>query len=451
MSTPFTPPMPSLPPDSISGFGVLTRLRRNGFSAFPERCFREPVVSLRVPGKSLVLASGPEAMKALFIGQATTFRRLRMGRRVLGPIVGDGILVSEGVVWRERRKAMAPAFTPRAVAALTPHIAASTEKALQTLHDDGVVDIFAFMQILALDIAAVTMFSMASERFNASLREMVTSFMAGIGRPRPADFLLPQSAPTVTDWRRARFRKRWVRLVEAIIAERPPAAAVGKPRDLFDLLVAALGVNGASQRPEVIDEVGTMIVAGHETTATALFWSVWLLAHAEDWRKMAADEVLNVDLSPDNAAANLENLPVVTAIVREALRLFPPAFMTGREAVEDAELCGQVIKRGAIVLTPFWMLHRSPTLWSQPNAFDPGRFLRGPEPDRFAYLPFGVGPHVCIGAQLAMAEAVFVLARLLQRYHVAVCDDRPVLPVGVLSTRPSRAPAFRLTRRRVSR
>ncbi|WP_338077451.1 cytochrome P450 [Acetobacter oeni] len=452
MSAPFIPPMPPLPSESTGGLGVLIRLRWNGFSAFPARCFTENVVSLNALGRPLVLPCGPEAIKAVLSTQSQDFQRLKMGRRVLGPIVGDGILVSEGAVWKRRRRAMAPAFTPRAVPTLARHIAVCAEAAVRGLPSVGAVDVFAFTQRLALDIAAVTMFSMTSAPFGVALRDMVTDFMTGIGQPRPSDFLLPPGIPTVLAWRRRRFRRRWVALVSEIIAGREAMPAAAEPRDLFDLLVRAFGnedaVSGGAVPDRVlIDEVATMIVAGHETTATALFWACLMLARLPDWQEEVAREVRDVDLSPDRAAAALPALSVTTAVVREVLRLFPPAFMTGREAGRDAELCGVPVRRGAMLLLPLWMLHRRPDLWRDPDGFDPHRFMDGVEPDRFAFLPFGAGPHVCIGAQLAMTEAVLVLARLVQGFRFGVREPVPVVPVGVLSTRPGGNAVFQFRRR----
>lgn len=443
----FTPFMPAPAPDNVSGLGVLTRLRRNGFAAFPSRCFQEQVVSLRALGRSLVLASGPDAVQAVLATDAASFQRLRMGRRVLGPIVGEGILVSEGETWRRQRKAMAPAFTPRVVPTLARHIASCADASLPVVEVCRPVDVFALTQTLALDIAAVTMFSMTSASFGAALRQMVTGFMNGIGQPRPSDFLLPSAVPSVADWRRARFRKQWVKLIGAIVAERPVIGDGESPRDLFDLLTQAFGEKDGVPGQAVLDEVATMIVAGHETTATALFWAVWLLAHAPHWQDAVAREVREVDLSPSGAAEALERLPITTAVVKEALRLFPPAFMTGREATADTELCGQRVAKGAMILLPLWMLHRNPALWAVPERFDPNRFLGGVEPPRFTFLPFGAGPHVCIGAQLAMTEAVLVLARMVQLFAISVVDGEAVLPVGVLSTRPERSVPFRFLRR----
>jgi cytochrome P450 len=140
---------------------------------------------------------------------------------------------------------------------------------------------------------------------------------------------------------------------------------------------------------------------------------------------------------------------VTRAVVEETLRLYSPAFMTGRFAKRTHEICGARIAKGSIVLIPYWLLHRNPRWWPNSGAFDPSRFLSGAEPDRFTYLPFGVGRHVCIGAQLAMSEAILAIARLLQKFTIAMIGDRPVLPVGTLSTRPDHAPAFVLQARGV--
>ncbi|CAP56535.1 putative cytochrome P450 [Gluconacetobacter diazotrophicus PA1 5] len=446
-SSPLIPPMPPMLADRAGGLGVLAALRRNGYSAFPRRCFDQSVVSLRALGRPLVLAAGPDSVQNILVTQAGGYRRLRVGQRVLSPIVGRGLLVSEGETWRRQRRAMAPAFTPRGVPVLAGHIAACADRACRALEPDRPVDLFSTMRRLALDVAAVSMFSLDIGSFDRPLRDSVTRFMTGIGTPRPGDFLLPPGMPTLLGWRRRRFRRRWVALIGQIIAARQALGPTDAPRDLFDLMQAAFGAEGGGTTSELIDEVATMIVAGHETTASVLFWACLLLAQSPRWQDEVAREVRDMDLSPAGAATTLPALHVTTAVVRETLRLYPPAFMSGRESVDEADLCGHTVPKGAMVLLPFWMLHRNPALWDNPGCFDPARFLDRPDPPRFAFLPFGAGPHVCIGAQLAMTEAVLVLARVVQDVSLALVDHAPVLPVGVLSTRPSYAPAFRLTRR----
>ena len=191
----FAPPIPPLAPPDLGGLRVLLRLGHNALTAFPSRCLDEPVVRLRMPriAPALVLASAPEAMRQVLQTDAASYGRLQAGKRVLGPIVGRGLLVSEGEAWRRQRRAMAPAFTPRAVPVLAGHIAACAQAACQQIDagGDGRVDLLAIMQRLALDIAAASMFALETAAFGGALRAMVSGYMTTIGRPSPSDFLLP--------------------------------------------------------------------------------------------------------------------------------------------------------------------------------------------------------------------------------------------------------------------
>ena len=183
-----------------------------------------------------------------------------------------------------------------------------------------------------------------------------------------------------------------------------------------------------------------MLLAGHETTALALFWSFVLLAQAPEWQESLASEAaaLGADAAP-------ERLVRTRAVVDEALRLYPPAFAIARLARAPDVVGGVPLRPGDVVVVAPWVLHRHRGLWQAPEAFDPRRFLApSPPPERFAYLPFGAGPRVCIGAQFALAEAVLVLAAVLRRFRLELATQRPVLPVAVLTTAPDHAPMFRL-------
>jgi cytochrome P450 len=440
------PPMPPMASDRVGGLQVLLALRRNAFCAFPPRCLDEPVVKLRVGGRHLVLATSPDAIRHIMITHAEDYVRLPLGRRVLGPIVGRGLLVSEGETWRQQRRAMAPAFTPRNLPIMARHIIRCTEVTCDRLERSlGTrVDLLHELQMLSLEIAATSLFSMEASTFGPELRKMVSEYMHTVGRLYPTDVLLPEAVPTVLRVRRALFRRRWTRLIRSIVEARRGGVHVDAPRDLFDLLQEAHG----SDRDDLLaDEVSTMIVAGHETTALTLFWMCTLLAKAPQWQTALAAEACHVDLSLEGAATSLPKLVLTRAVVEETLRLYSPAFLTGRLAKRPHEICTTRVPEGSIVLIPYWLLHRSPRWWSTPGAFDPSRFLKDTQPDRLTYLPFGVGRHVCIGAQLAMSEATLAMARLVQKFTIAMPSDRPVLPVGTLSTRPDHAPTFVLQAR----
>jgi unspecific monooxygenase len=192
------------------------------------------------------------------------------------------------------------------------------------------------------------------------------------------------------------------------------------------------------------DQVSTMILAGHETTATALFWALYLLALDPATQDEVAREALEVAATGEFA---VEKLKFTRAVLDETVRLYPPAFLIARAAAAPDVIAGKPVQKGDIILISPWILHRHEKLWRDPNAFDPRRFLTGTPPDRFAYLPFGVGPRVCIGAQFALVEATLSLARLMASFRVELRSNEPVMPIGVVTTQPDHAPPFALSRR----
>jgi len=280
------------------------------------------------------------------------------------------------------------------------------------------------------------------------LRDFVTEYGERLASPHFLDMLLPPGWLSPKDFPRARFRKRWTAFVAMLMAER---RAAGKndgapPRDLFDLMGAARDPEtGAAFTDEQLgDEVATMILAGHETTATALFWSLYLLALDPATQEEVAAEVQAATI---NGALDIERLKFTRAVVDETMRLYPPAFLIIRAAAGPDAIAGMPVKKNDVVLIAPWLLHRHEKLWRDPNAFVPQRFMTGTPPDRFAYLPFGVGARVCIGAHFALVEAVLALAKLIGAFRVSMVDTAPVMPVGVVTTQPDRSPLFAIVPR----
>jgi unspecific monooxygenase len=285
-------------------------------------------------------------------------------------------------------------------------------------------------------------------RHGPTLRDFVMEYGARLARPHLLDLMLPQGWPSPQDFARARFRKRWTSFVAMLMAER---RAAGKnegapPRDLFDLMVAARDpeTGDAFTDEQLGDQVATMILAGHETTATALFWSLYLLALDPVTQDQLAAEVQGATV---NGALDIERLKFTRAVVDETMRLYPPAFLIARAAAGPDTIAGQPVKKRDVVLVAPWLLHRHEKLWREPNAFIPQRFMTGTPPDRFAYLPFGVGARVCIGAHFALVEAVLALAKIIGAFRVSLVDKAPVMPVGVVTTQPDRSPLFAIASR----
>ena len=188
-----------------------------------------------------------------------------------------------------------------------------------------------------------------------------------------------------------------------------------------------------------------MILAGHETTATALFWSLYLLALDPATQDELAAEVR---AAPSNAAPELDRLKFTRAVIDETMRLYPPAILIARAAAASDTIAGMPVRKNDLILIAPWLLHRHEKLWHEPNAFIPQRFMPPAlAPDRFAYLPFGVGARICIGAHFALVEATLALARIIGAFRVELLDTAPVMPIGVVTTQPDRSPMFRITRR----
>lgn len=438
--------------DDITGIGLLRALGRNAFQAFPQRCLEEPVVKLSTPLAPVVIVSAPSSIQHVLLDHHRDYGRLPVGKRVLRPIIGNGLLLSEGDAWKRQRQAMAPAFAPRHVETLAPHIVSAAERALAMLETRRgcAEDLFDFFQSLSLNVGATVMFSVDVSRIESELRRLLTQFLTGIGIPTVADFLLPPWVPSIGTVRRASFRRRWRRLTDSVISARRGASDGDARRrtDLFDMLAR---VHGNTSDDLLADEVSTMLVAGHETTALTLFWACTLLAHTPTLQAELASEAAAADWTGISSAAehpgNVPELPLARAVVKETLRLYSPAFLTARLALTTHRVCDTEIPKGSTVFVPFWLLHRDPRRWQEPGTFDPSRFLDAPPPGRFDYLPFGVGPHVCIGAQLALLEATLVLSRMMRDNVIVQSGGTRPLPVGRLSTRPSHSPAYLVLQR----
>ena len=430
----------------------LAAMRESAIGTWGQRAYEDDIVrgSFFFLRSSFIL-NAPDAIRHVLVDNYENYSRTPAGLRVLRPMLGEGLLIAEGRAWKHQRRTLAPAFTPRAVTTLIPHMVAVTDETIANLRrgGGGAADLREIMQRMTLEIAGRTMFSFGMERHGATLRDFVMEYADRLARPNFLDLVLPANWPTPRDFPRARFRKRWTDFVGMLMAERRAAGKQeGAPaRDLFDLMNAARDpeTGEAFSEAQLGDQVATMILAGHETTATALFWALYLLALDPVAQEQLAAEARQVSADGE---ADLERLKFTRAVVDETMRLYPPAFLIARAAAGNDEVAGIPIKRHDVILIAPWLLHRHEKLWRDPNAFVPERFLSpAPPPDRFAYLPFGVGARVCIGAHFALVEATLALARIIAAFRVTLLDKDPVMPVGVVTTQPNRSPMFQITPR----
>jgi unspecific monooxygenase len=447
---PLVPPSPPRAAQTMGPFGRMAAMRKSAIGTWGQRAYEEDIVEGRFFGHASFILNTPGAIRHVLVDNYENYTRTPPGIRVLRPMLGEGLLLAEGRAWKHQRRTLAPAFTPRAVATLVPHMASAIDETLAELEaaSTAPVDLREIMQRMTLEIAGRTMFSFGMVRHGKALRDFVIEYGSKLARPHFLDLLLPLSWPTPQDISRKFFRKRWTQFVAMLIAER---RAAGKsdgapPRDLFELMVAARDpeTGDAFSDAQLGDQVATMILAGHETTATALFWALYLLALDPATQEQLATEARSA--APDGAP-DIDRLKFTRAVIDETMRLYPPAFLIARAAAGPDTIGGRPVAPKDVILIAPWLLHRHEKLWQDPNAFMPQRFMTGAPPDRFAYLPFGVGARVCIGAHFALVEATLALARIIATFRVELVDKAPILPIGIVTTQPDRSPLFRIIRR----
>jgi cytochrome P450 len=435
-------PVPFAGAERQSWRAIAAGLGRNALAGFPPRAFEEMAVARSFVGRQQIILSDPSGIRHILIENADNYRRTASVFRLLGPVLGNGLFLAEGDDWRAQRRAAAPAFAPRMMGSVAEHVARASDRLVGELAALGgaEVNLFARLQLLTLEIAAAALLSIDIAGEAPALRAEMRGYANGIGRPTLLDFMTPRGLPVPRSWARWRFRRRWMARIGQVLATRGTEPRSDPPRDLFDMMAAA-----ATGRGRLVEEAATMLVAGQETTAIALFWALYLAVSVGAVQEKIYAEAAPLDLGPEGAGAALPKLVYTRAVVDEALRLYPPAFSIVRQARSPDEAAGVTIPARAVVLIVPWVLHRHRRLWRDPDGFDPSRFLPGAEPPaRFSYLPFGAGPRACVGAQFALTETVLVLARLIRRFRIELADDRPVLPLATITLQPDHSPPFRL-------
>ena len=439
--------------------GLMLGLWRNPVSTWTRRNFEWPIVESDGLLGRLMVVNDPAAIRHVLVDNAANYRKDALQLRVLRPGLGNGLLTAEGDEWRVQRRALAPLFTPRAVAGFLPamlHSAAFLKARWLPLRDGRRIDVAHEMSRVTLDVLERTIFPQGLAREPAAFAEAMGAYFESIGRLHPFDILgAPAWLPRPGRRTPRRSLKFFGAAVEDIIAARRQWLSANPQRAATpDLLTQLLGARDP-QTGEGLDEAAvranilTFIGAGHETTANGLTWSLYLLALHPQWRDEVEREVDTVLAGPVDEAT-LERLPRIRATIDEALRLYPPAASLSREAIGPDTIAGRHVRAGTTIIISPWVLHRHRQLWDRPEYFDPTRFMPGRRDsiDRFAYLPFGAGPRVCIGMGFAIQEAVILLAGILREFRLDPAPGHTVEPVQRITLRPNGGMPMILHKRR---
>jgi cytochrome P450 len=392
------------------------------------------VVWLPFPGRDLFVVHDPELIEEVLIKRHHDYIKDKF-TRALGDSLGNGLLLSEGDVWKRQRRLMQPAFHKQRIEAYADTMVSEAESTLRGWRDGEQRDVHVDMMRTTSEIAAITMFGAhmgdAGAELSRGVEDVMRRYLGVLGTGIP----LPASIPTPTNVRFRRALSRLDELVHSFIQQRRKSTEPAG--DLLSLLLAAHDDDGGAPMSDqqLRDECVTLFVAGHETTALALSYSLLLLAeHPDALGRLRAELAVLGSRSP--RYADLQALRFTEAVVKEAMRLYPPAWAIGREAIVDTSLGRYRVPKGAEVALIQWSAHRDPRWFARPEAFVPERWLAQDDLPRFGYFPFGGGPRVCIGNHFAMTEAVLVLATLMSRFQVKPATTRRLRFMPSVTLRP---------------
>ncbi|OYT71841.1 MAG: cytochrome P450 [Chloracidobacterium sp. CP2_5A] len=418
---------------------------RNDLLNFYTRAFREmgDIIRFRgLPGLYWHLVLHPSHVEHVLLRNQQNYRKGKVFDGPIGLITGNGLLTSDGDFWRRQRKLMQPSFHRQALAGFAATMTEETEKLLprwDALAAQGApFDIAQDMAALTLSIAGLTLFSTPvgeeADAFGRSLR-LAFDFVGFKMRPT---LPVPLWVPTPANLRFKAARRRLDATVYRIIETRRKQLA--PPPDLLSMLMAARDEEtGAGMSDEQLrDEIITLLLAGHETTAITLTWAAYILTQEPAVAERLHDEAASVLRGAAPTADDLRRMPYARMVIEETMRLYPPAWGLPREAINDDEIGGYHIPGRTLVALNQFLTHRHPDFWEDPERFDPERFTpeRAAARPMFAYFPFGGGQRVCIGSQFALMEAALVLARLAQRYRIRLAPQHPIEFDTMFTLRP---------------
>ena len=433
--------------------GSLADLRRDPLGTFLQ--FAQDhgdVVDIRVGPRRITLVTHPEDIKHILVKNHKNYGKQTRSFRALRHFLGQGLLTSEGASWLRQRRIAAPAFHRERVSALSNKMSAATEAMLRewdTKQPKGLpVEMHGEMNYLALKIAGDTLLSTD-----------ITDTADGIGQS--LDVLLrytqksltrftgvPLAVPTPRNRRVLAARHTLEKVIDQIIDDRrngkEPSA------DLLTMLMEARDEDGESMTSRQLrDEMVTMLIAGHETTANGLTWVWYLLSRNPVIAQRVHNEVDTVLEGRTPTANDLLRLSYTTCVIKETMRLFPPVWMISRNAIEADRLREHKIPKGRIVVMSPYVTHRREDLWTDSGRFNPDRFSNEDESqrDRFAYFPFGGGPRQCIGNGFAMMEMQLIVAMVMQRFELIFAGNGEVKPEPLVTLRPESPVLVQLRRR----
>ncbi len=424
---------------------------RDPLGFFP-RVAREfgDVVSLNFAGWPTLLLSDMAGIEKVLVKEHRNFVKNEVMWRHVRALFGTGLLTAEGELWQRQRKLAAPAFAGAQLIGYGPDIAALSERDVAKWQDGSEVDIHGHMMGLTLSIAAKAFFDSEVAEDIADVGQALDVLGRELNARFKRPLLIPDSLPIPGNRRYIQSIRTVEAIVRRMIEDRRRTGLEGR-NDFLSRFMAARDEAGRPMSDKQLrDEAVTLLLAGHETTALTLSWSMHLLGSHPEAQARLSEEIATTIGGRTVGTDDLAQLKFAECVILETMRLYPPAWLMGRQSLGEFEIAGQTFAKGTTVFISPWVLHKDPHYFEDPTVFRPERWLDGTltkSIPRFAYMPFGGGPRVCIGQRFAMMSATMMLSTIIKSWQVTRLADRPVVPYPSITLRPEGGVWVRLKRR----
>ncbi len=432
--TPASRPLPLLP--------FLGRFVRNPLRAIPEAVYDEPVVTYGKKRTLVAWVTNPALVENILVKNADQFPKTRLDRRVLRPIVGEGLLTAQGDSWRWQRKIASPPFRHAELLTYVPAMVDAANRCAEQWRQRAapfVTDVEADMTEATFAVVARTILAGISKADGDIIKREGRAYLDPISWEVAAALL--QYPETYWHPGKGRMRKSATELrtiVRRLVAQRRQDPTPGT--DLVARMLDAKDPDTGQPMPDemIADNLATFLFAGHETTAKALTWALYILARAPEWQNRLREEISATVGSSPITSETVGKLPTVSRVLKEVMRLYPPAPVMTRVNAVDVEIGGKQLPSPTLIVMPIFIIHRHPALWDDPNRFDRDRFLHENEAryPRTQFMPFGDGQRICIGSSFATLEATAILATLLQNARFEWDGRHKPEPVSRVTLRP---------------
>ena len=420
----------------------LARFVRNPLRSLPRAVYNEPVVAYGRNRPLVVWVTDPAIIESVLLKNVENFPKTRLDRRVLKPVVGDGLLTAQGDSWRWQRKLASPLFRHSELLSYVPSMVEATEERVARFRaprPEPILDIEEAMTETTFSVIARTILAGIDEREGDAIKRAARSYLDPITWEVAASLLmLPEETwhPGKARMRRAAAEIRAI--VWRLLDQRRAAGSRGD--DLVARMLAARDPDTGEPISDdrIVDNLATFLLAGHETTAKALTWTLYLLARAPDWQDRIRQEVQSALGSNRIGPDTVGKLPITSRVLKESMRLYPPVPVMTRVNSGDAVIGGQHLSKPTLIVIPIYAVHRHRLLWRDPDRFDPDRFLPEKEAEypRTQFMPFGYGQRACIGSSFAIIEATAILATLLQTVRFEWDGRHEPEPISRVTLRP---------------